>query len=265
MSLSLQPHEISPSPRLLDILLDEGTRFKDKHGKNQNAIGCGIAVILGSSRSGKTALSWWILDMVIRHTERPLALIGMPEKVMGALPDSWDGRVSNPSMDDIMDLPPSVILVDDSAIFLNNRSSGRSEQVSFNRLYGILSHLGHSVILTTQSLATIDIGVFRSTHLAVIVRWCEAFGIEHEQHTWTNKVLDAQTLLKEAGTIPYHRDVYYSVQDDLVCLAGYPEWLEKRSGENANILSKPYAYLSKKELRERLDPPKKKPKKKGSK
>lgn len=259
--LSLQAHEISPAPRLLDILLDEGTRFKDKYGKTQNAIGCGIAVVIGSSRSGKTAFSWWVLDMVIRHTKRPLALIGMPDKIMSALPDSWEGRVSNPSMDEIMDLPPSVILVDDSSIFLNNRSSGRTDQVVFNRLYGILSHLGHSLILTTQSLATIDIGVFRSTHLAVIVRWCESFGVEHEYHTWTNKILDAQELLKEAGTIPYHRDVYYSVQDDLVCLAGYPKWLEKGTGENAIMLSKPYAYLSKKELRERLDPPKKKKKK----
>lgn len=250
--------DIAPAPRLLDILLSEGTPFLDAQGMQREALGTGLCVLLGTARAGKTALAWWLLDLVIRYTDRPVALIGMPSKVLEVLPEHWQGRVTNPPLEKIKDFKrPAVCLIDDSAVLLNNRRAMSSENVEMNQLWGILSHLGQglSVILTTQNLATIDIGAYRSTHLSVIVRFCEEFTLRSEHHKWNDLVIDAQYELQRAGQLPYHRDVYYSLQDGLICKAGFPEWLDRKAvgnEERGTILSKPYAYLSKTELAQRI-------------
>lgn len=249
---------IAPAPRLLDLLLEEGTPFMDGEGKTREALGTGLCIMLGTARAGKTALAWAMLDFVVRFTNRPIALIGMPDKVLEALPEHWKGRVDNPPLEKIARFrTPAVCLIDDSAVLLNNRAAMEKKSRNMNKLWGILSHLGSglTVILTTQNLNTVDIGAYRSTHLSVIVRFCEPFALRAEHHRWNSLVLAAQEDLELCSSIPYHRDVYYSLQDDMICEAYFPEWLDrKRPGneERGLILSKPYFYLSQSEMEERL-------------
>lgn len=249
---------IAPAPRLMDLLLSEGTPFLDHEGNQKEALGTGLAVILGTARAGKTALMWTLLDFVVRYTDRPIALIGMPQKVLDVLPDHWEGRVTNPDLEKILEFKrPAVCVVDDSAVLLNNRSAMEKGQRKMNKIWGILSHLGNglTMILTTQNLNTVDIGAYRSTHLAVIVRFCEEFALAAEHHRWNGLVLSAQEELQRASRIAYQRDVYYSMQDDLICAAPFPEWLDRKAEGNAErglILSKPYSYLSRSELEKRL-------------
>lgn len=243
---------ISPNPRMVDLLLEEGRKFD----KNKSAIGCGVGIILGQARSGKTALSWWLLEFVIQKTNRHIALIGMSDLVLEQLPDEWKDRVSNPDISDILTVPRgAVILIDDSAVMLNSRSSMRKMQVAMNRLYGIFSHLSQTLILTTQNLNTIDIGVFRSTHICVLVRFCERFSLINDPHPYSQKLLKIQDILEENSELPYYRDLYYSLEENLLCKSHFPEWLDRdKEGnkERATILSKPYGYLNKEELQERI-------------
>lgn len=243
---------ICPSPRMVDLLLEEGTKF----GKNKSAIGCGIGIILGQARSGKTALSWWLLEFVIENTNRHIALIGMADLVLKQLPETWKNRVSNPNLEDILSVPRgSVILIDDSAVLLNSRSSMRKTQVAMNRLYGIFSHLSQTVILTTQNLNTIDIGVFRSTHICVLVRFCERFSLINDPHPYSGKLLKIQDVLEENSTLPYYRDLYFSLEENMLCKVHFPEWLDREKESNkerGTILSKPYGYLKKEELQDRI-------------
>lgn len=247
---------ISPCPQALDILLEEGTNFKDHLGANREALGTGITVIGASARAGKSCLGMWLLDVVIKYTSRPIILVGMSDIVLKQFPDYWKDRISNLSLEKITEFPQgSVIYIDDSAVLISNRSSQVKHQVQLNRLYGIISHLGMSIILTTQSLATIDIGIYRSTHLCILIRYFEPFALEFERHLWTDKVVDAQHRLKRSSKLPFYRDLYYSIQDDLICQVYFPEWLDRKNPkytESATILSKPYSQLDKDELTSRI-------------
>lgn len=242
---------ICPSPRTLDLLLEEDTPFMGR-----NATGCGNLIILGSARAGKTSIAWWLLDFVIQNTNRHIALIGMSDLVLKQLPKSWNGRVSNPSLENVLDVPRgAVILMDDSAVLLNNRSSAKKAQVAWNRLYGIFSHLSQTLIFTTQNLNTIDIGVYRSTHLNILVRYCERFPLINDPNQFSGRILEIQDILKENSDIPFHRDLYYSMFDDLLCKAEYPDWVNRHiegNEERGMILSKPYGFLDKQELYNRI-------------
>lgn len=249
---------IAPAPRLMDLLLSEGTSYLGRDGEPSEALGTGLCVVLGTARAGKTALAWSLLDFVVRYTDRPVALIGMPDKVLEALPEHWSGRVTNPPLEKMARFKrPAVCLIDDSAVLLNNRAAMEKRSRNMNKMWGILSHLGSglTVILTTQNLNTVDIGAYRSTHLAVVVRFCEEFALRAEQHRWNGLVLSAQEELQQVASLPYYRDVYYSLQDDMVCRAEFPQWLDRKAVGNEErglILSKPYFYLSQKEMEERL-------------
>ena len=244
---------ICPSPRTLDLLLEEDTPYMQ--GKF-TATGCGNLIILGSARAGKTSIAWWLLDFVIENTNRHIALIGMSDLVLKQLPPSWKGRVSNPSFENVLDVPKgAVILMDDSAVLLNNRSGMKKAQVAWNRLYGIFSHLGQTLIFTTQNLNTIDIGVYRSTHLNILIRYCEKFPLINDPNQFSGRILEIQDILKENAELPYYRDLYYSMFDDLLCKADYPDWVNRHiegNEERGMILSKPYGYLDKEELHKRI-------------
>lgn len=247
---------ISPNPQTLDILLEEGMRFKDSRGNNREALGTGIVVCGGSSRSGKSCLSWWLLQVVIERTSRHIALVGMSDIVLKSLPSEWRDRISNPLLENITEFPQgSVILIDDASVLVNNRSSGNKSQVALNRIYGIISHLSMSIIFTTQSLATIDIAIYRSTHLSIIIRYFEPYALDFEQHIWTEKVRQAQVRLKHSSRLIYYRDMYYSIQDNMICKVHFPRWLDRtipEFKESATILSKPYGFLSQEELTSRI-------------
>jgi len=247
---------ISPNPQTLDIILEEGMMFKDSRGNKREALGTGIVVVSGSSRSGKSCLSWWLLQAVIERTSRPIALVGMSDIVLDSLPQEWRSRITNPSLENIAEFAQgSVILIDDASVLVNNRSSGNKSQVALSRIFGIISHLSMSIIFTTQSLATIDIAIYRSTHLSILIRYFEPYALDFEQHMWTDKVRQAQVRLKHNSKLPFYRDLYFSLQDNMVCEVHFPNWLDRTNpsyAEKATILSKPYGYLNQEELTSRI-------------
>ena len=112
-----------------------------------------------------------------------------------------------------------------------------------------------SIIFTTQSLATIDIAIYRSTHLSILIRYFEPYALDFEQHIWTDKVRQAQVRLKASSEMVFYRDIYFSIQDNMLCKVHFPKWLDRTNpiySESATILSKPYGYLSKDELTSRI-------------
>lgn len=236
-----------PAPRLMDLLYGEGRVFKDHLNQKREAVGTGIIPIVGSARSGKTALSYYLMDWAIKNTKRPIALLGLPDKVMESLPEHWGDRVSNPPFEGMIDFTkPYICLIDDSSAVLNSRDSGTNFARFLSRIAGVISHIGGglTLILTVQSMSGIDLSLTRYTNLAPIVRFVDQYTLRTERTSWVDDISRAQHEMKDAAQLRYHRDVYYSLYDELICKAGMPEWYD-------NKLSRPYQYMSK-EMRRSL-------------
>ena len=115
-----------------------------------------------------------------------------------------------------------------------------------------------TLILTTQSMAGIDLSLLRYTQLAVAVRRMSPMALWSERDVWGPRIRAAQRDLADASNEQGWRDVYFSMMDDMVCAAWFPEWLQKINDPvRADKLSRPFRYMDQKTLKEMvLKPPK---------
>lgn len=232
-------------PSITNLLLQEGQRFK-KNGEFVEALGTGIIPIVGTARAGKTSLAYCFLDYVIRHTKRPIILDSFPDKVLlEGVPPHWVGRVFNTPFDEIATVEePAVWLVDDTGASFNSRDAMSSKSKTLARVAGVLSHFagGMTVIFTTQLLSGVDVSFFRYTNISPVIRFVDSDLIKHERPEWKEAVQEGQYKLKSV-TSGLFRDYFYSVKDDFLCPAPFPEWLDKKFDPiKADLLSRPMRY-----------------------
>jgi len=243
--MTIKKNEFPPS--ITNLLLKEGQRFK-KNGVFVEALGTGIVPIVGSARAGKTSLAYCFLDYVIKHTNRPIILDSFPEKVIEeGVPDHWRGRVFNTPFDEIASInEPAVWLVDDTGASFNSRDAMSSKSKTLARVAGVLSHFagGMTVIFTTQLLSGVDVSFFRYTNIAPVIRFVDRDVIKHERPEWVDAVKEGQYQLSRISTGLY-RDFFYSVKDEMLCPAPFPDWLNKKvDPKKADLLSRPMRYHS---------------------
>jgi len=252
-------------PTFQDLLYPAGHIFDPGNGSKREAYGTGIITLLGSARSAKTSLAYAIIDTVIRETKRPCSFIGFPDIVMSAMPKHWEGRVFNPeNFEKMLEFKGAVVLCDDTAVSLNARDSMTTESKFMSRLAGIISHRDLTLILTTQSMSGIDLSLTRMTQLAVGIRRMSPGTLKGERANWVHEVINAQEELKAHTKDQNYRDVFYSLYDECVCYSWFPDFLNKKiRPKESDMLSKPFGYMSLKELKDRvLRPPRSQKKKK---
>ncbi len=232
-------------PSITNLLLQEGQRF-EKNGEFVEALGTGIIPIVGTARAGKTSLAYCFLDYVIKHTKRPIILDSFPEKVIKeGVPEHWKGRVFNTPFDNIAEVEePAVWLVDDTGASFNSRDAMSSKSKTLARVAGVLSHFagGMTVIFTTQLLSGVDVSFFRYTNISPVIRFVDRDLIKHERPEWKEVVNEGQYKLKSVSTGLF-RDYFYSVKDEYLCAAPFPDWLNKKiDPKKADLLSRPMRY-----------------------
>ena len=233
-------------PSIANLLLEEGQRYKSIEGETLEALGTGIISVVGTARSGKTSLSYTMLDFVIKYTKRPVILDSFPQRVIDeGIPEHWRGRVSNEKFENIAGIDePAVWLVDDTAANFNSRDAMASKSKMLARVAGVLSHFagGMTVIFTTQMLSGVDISFFRYTNLATVIRYVDHELIAHERPEWRDLVIEGQYQLQQVSSRP-HRQYYYSSKDKIVAEALFPSWLDKKVDPlKADLLSRPMRY-----------------------
>ena len=240
-------------PSITNLLLKEGQRFKvGEHW--QMALGTGILPIVGSSRSGKSSLSYVMLDFVVRFTNRPIILDSFPQRVIDeGVPEHWKGRVYNTPFDELASIDePAVWLIDDTGVNYNSRDAMGSGKL-LARVAGILSHLGGgmTVIFTTQLLSGVDVSFFRYTHISPVIRFVDPDVIRHERPEWKELVIEGQYQLKRV-TGGRCLDYFYSSKDGILVKSIYPDWLNPKVDPiKADLMSRPMRYHSK-ENKERM-------------
>lgn len=238
-------------PSIVNLLLKEGQRWESE-GSFHEALGTGIIPIAGSSRSGKTMLSYVLIDYVIQHTNRPVILDSFPQKVIDeGIPDHWKGRVSNEPFSSLpLITEPAVWLLDDTAVHYNSRDSMTNSSKLLARAAGVLSHFGGgmTVIFTTQLLSGIDLSFLRFTTLAPIIRFIDPDVIAQERKEWKGTVEQGQFELRKVCNDHRLRDYFYSSKDRVLCPAPFPDYLNKEVDPvRADFLSRPMRYHEEKD------------------
>jgi hypothetical protein len=228
-----------------NLLLEEGTNFKDDYGENSQALGTGIIAIVGTARSGKTSLAYSMLEWVIDNTNRDIILDSFPQIIIDeAFPSKFEGRIFNHEFVDIASIEKSSVwLVDDTGSSFNSRDSMSGNSRTLSRVAGILSHWEQTVIFTTQLFSAVDLSFLRYTALVPILRRVDPSVISQERPQFQETVRHSNYQLLLVSQKPYMRDYYFNVKDGTVCESPYPDWINKEKNPvQADMLSKPMKY-----------------------
>lgn len=231
-------------PSITNLLLSEGQRF-EVDGDFRVALGTGIIPLCATSRSGKTALAYVMLDYVVRFTNRPIILDNFPQKVIDeAIPESWKDRVSNMPFSMIAEIDqPAVWLVDDTGTGYNSRDWQSSGKL-LSRTAGILSHFGggQTVIFTTQLMSGVDVSFFRYTNISPIIRYVDPDVLKFERPEFIDMIREGQYQLSRVSKGRY-LDFFWSVKDEMLCPSYYPDWLKNEKNKTIrDMLSRPMRY-----------------------
>ena len=235
-------------PAIVNLLLGEGQRFT-ANGKTRTALGTGILPLIGSARSGKTSLAYCMIDYVIQHTTRPVILESFPDIVLKeGIPKHWRGRVTNTPFIQIASIEePAVWLVDDTGSSFNSRDSQSSNSKVLARVAGVISHFGGgmTVIFTSQLLSGVDVSFMRYTTLAPCIRFIDPDVLGQERREWQGQVKHAQHELKSVDGGDMMRDFFFSLKDNMLVKAPFPQWMNKEhNAKKADLLSRPMRYHS---------------------
>ena len=241
--------EWRPPPKAMSLLLPPGMTYTDHTGEECEALGTGIIVLCGAARSGKTTTALALMDWLTTATgaARDLAFIGMPGRFLEALPPHMQKVSCNPDMGELATLRDAVVLLDDTATRLSSRDASSHSNRLINRASGIISHLGLTLILTTQSMASVDVALLRSVELCPLLKRIDPMALRVDRSQWIHELSEAQEVL---ATVNFDRSFLYSVPDGLLCRFPFPAWLAPDDLEpwRADILSRPFRYMEQKEI-----------------
>lgn len=205
----------------------------------QPALGTGVIPVAGSARSGKTTLALALMEWVAENTNRNLVFLGLPDDYLNALPVLMKNRSSNPPMADLSKCRDAVVLMDDTATSLSSRDGMTSQGKMISRIAGVISHLGLTIILTTQSMAGVDLSLLRYTMMSPLVKRVDPMALRVERSEWSDEIKEAQ---KELSKFDYDQSIYWSISDEQLCRAPFSDWMEN------DILSRPFRYLPQADL-----------------
>lgn len=138
--------------------------------------GCEIVLISGSKREGKTYLGWQILEEMYKKGH-DVYWVGPPVN----LPD-WCKYAA-----DISELPAGAFgLVDEAAVFLNNRKAMTKKNIGLLDHIPTMAHAGVTCIFITQSTARTDTALTGWADIHFKKKYSNVYG----QSTERNVVVD---------------------------------------------------------------------------
>ena len=124
----------------------------------------GIAIILGSRGSGKTALAHKLAEIYHENTDRKVYVFGFPQDKTHLLPE-WMGLLND------IDLPQhSVVLVHEAHMSFHARRSMQDTNVLMDTLITISRHRDCTIIFETQQSFRLDKNIVAEAD-AIIIRY----------------------------------------------------------------------------------------------
>lgn len=128
----------------------------------------GLILITGFRGEGKTALAWWMADMLRKNKGFPSRVVpyGLPEAGVKLLPKWAQHPASDVSQ--LSEIKSSIIVIDEAAFSANSRRAMSDDNVKFMQLFAIARHKGHLLIFISQTSRQVDIQVVEQADLMLM-------------------------------------------------------------------------------------------------
>lgn len=163
-----------------------------------------VIIIRGTGRSGKTALSYFLLSKAKHMNQETYIKGGKPEQV------DWLEQIDSISELQEKGEKKKTLLIDDiGALGLTARNSQKKEAKALQEFGTVISHKRITVLISIQNLALLDVkGLMTTQDCVVLHKLSNSFGIELERGWAKKRILHANSylyyLLEEFYEVPQY-------------------------------------------------------------
>jgi GTPase SAR1 family protein len=150
----------------------------------------GIICLIGQGRSGKTALSHYLLT----YAEKPVYAFEYTDEAIALCPPNWN----NVDRSTLFQLKDCIILIDDAAIALNSRNFNSSFSKAWSTFQTIISHKSITIVFVIQNTSLLDIATLRSQRIVMLFKVSNNNNIRFERPEYQQTSQHAKLLIEKA-------------------------------------------------------------------
>lgn len=157
----------------------------------------GAIVIVGTGRSGKTALGHFLASI----SPKPTYVLSYPDEAISACPDDWFTIPPN----EVFQLKDCIIMIDDAALFASSRNFNSKWSKKWIQFQTIISHKNITLLFIIQSTNLLDIGTLRSQRMAVLYKHSDLINTLFEREEFKQIATSSRSVIDRLRTkYPQH-------------------------------------------------------------
>jgi hypothetical protein len=151
-----------------------------------------------------------LIEWVCTHYPRPVVFIGFSEKWLRRLdPVIRDLAVALP-FERIHEAPlGSVILLDDTGLFLAGRRTQAKANVVMSQFTQIARHRELVIMFTAQSMRVVDFAPAAVAEGCTLIKHYDPAAVTLERDEWRPRIMSGQAALRRYGRTPRDRLPFY--------------------------------------------------------
>ena len=130
----------------------------------------GVLVITRHRGERKAAVAGWLAQDIQSRTtpKKRVVALGTPDEAKKALPKRGIAHVK--TVEEVADLKPSIVILDEAAFLANSRRSQSAQNVMWLQLIAICRHKGHLLIFINQHNRQLDIQILADADYVIMKR-----------------------------------------------------------------------------------------------
>ena len=127
----------------------------------------GVLIITGLRGEGKSALAWWLAEHLKAIHKKQIVALGIPDVAQKAMPK----RIKHlDTVEQIDDLKPSIVVVDEASIVANARSAMKTANLLWLKLIAVCRHKGHLLVFINQHNRQLDVQIMMDADYVLMKR-----------------------------------------------------------------------------------------------
>ena len=127
----------------------------------------GVLIITGHRGEGKSALAWWLAEHLKAIHKKQIVALGIPDVAQKAMPK----RIKHlDTVEQIDDLKPSIVVVDEASIVANARSAMKTANLLWLKLIAVCRHKGHLLVFINQHNRQLDVQIMMDADFVLMKR-----------------------------------------------------------------------------------------------
>lgn len=157
----------------------------------------GAIVIVGTGRSGKTALGHLLASL----SPKPVYALAYPDDAIKNCPEDWYSIHPN----DVFQLQDCIIMIDDAALFASSRNFNSNWSKKWIQFQTIISHKSITLMFIIQSTNLLDIGTLRSQRMSILYKHSDLINTLFEREEFKQIATTSRSVIDRLRTqYPQH-------------------------------------------------------------